>query len=485
MDRTPDEVLLQIFEHFSFDDLRLVLAVCSHWRGLGEQCRAFWSDIQTPRTASTRGGAPNIQPAPVALACRRITCTKGRLFTLRLKGVYPSLLSLAAQHMQHVEHLQVRLSRTEEFATLFECMCAVSAPSLRSLDLHDRVGYPGAVYCLCESPFAGGPSARLTRVRLSNVTLADDTPLAYFSGVRHVKYRQTHDFFSPEPPNFFVHFPALRSLSLDTPIRVDGRAFSDTELAVVRRFQGMDYSQLEYVELRGASGYLAQQTAWPLEPVRHILISVQTFTEFPFVPADAARCGHIVFARYRGHRTRCYLSWGNADWSISRTCLALALQVWNSAGSAGSYYHFNIHSTRDAEVRSASLPARLWKRCRVVLDRVRGLRALRIILGPGDALPTFGYERHIFCPDLRTLILRGEDAAIPVQLSRDAVVRFLTGDLGGLFFPLRLQLEGVELIGQGDGDFATYVNEVDAVDASAWSYLRVREIRRENEWPEI
>ncbi|EJD46306.1 hypothetical protein AURDEDRAFT_124090 [Auricularia subglabra TFB-10046 SS5] len=111
MERLPNELLLHIFDYFSFNELRAVVSTCSRWRALGERCREFWADIQTP-TSLPFVSTGRDQPTPASeLACRRISRTNGQNFTLHLRGLFPGFLAAVAQHLHHVKHLEVELTQ--------------------------------------------------------------------------------------------------------------------------------------------------------------------------------------------------------------------------------------------------------------------------------------------------------------------------------------------------------------------------------------
>ncbi|EJD32457.1 hypothetical protein AURDEDRAFT_155143, partial [Auricularia subglabra TFB-10046 SS5] len=293
MDRVPDELVLHILDSFGFNELQPALSTCSRWRALAQRCPAFWRDIQTPGSAE-----PNLDAA-TKLACARLEATNGRRFTLRLQGAYPEILSVVAQHMHHLEYLDAQIGSVDELSALNRALRLVQAPLLGTFRLTfgvDNGSEDEAPNFGTLSPglFSGAACPLLTRVMLADVALPRSSALPCFSAVTELRLLHNVDFLSAVTPDVFMHFPAVKSLSLGAPVMDIGSGFTEEQLEIIERFRTADYSQIEHIELLGQCWDLAEETAWPLEQIPHVFAESEECTSLPFLPSPLFKIGHIV-----------------------------------------------------------------------------------------------------------------------------------------------------------------------------------------------
>ncbi|EJD46293.1 hypothetical protein AURDEDRAFT_113679 [Auricularia subglabra TFB-10046 SS5] len=250
-------------------------------------------------------------------------------------------------------------------------------------------------------------------------------------------------------------------------------------MAIARRLRNADYSRLERIDLRDECWELAEHSGWPLEQVPHVSVDRDTCQAFPFLPDDLTDTYEVVFeARADG-----VIRVGNADWSFSRSCTLSCTVAHFMAGIsmfAAPTYDFGLEPLT-ADVRSASIPADVFPLAAGVLGWARGLDALRVVLSaPANPLNlgrAYDSRRpRLRCAELRTLVLRGDSA----RVAYGDVVRFASTDLDATF-PLRLDLEDVELHGERPADFEKHFSMVQTIDPDNWSYLAVRDMLNSND----
>ncbi|EJD46315.1 hypothetical protein AURDEDRAFT_184340 [Auricularia subglabra TFB-10046 SS5] len=477
MDRLPNELLLHIFDDFSFNELRAVVATCSRWRALRERCRGFWADIQTPKSLASAVAVGGGQRPTLAseLACLRISRTNGQKFTLHLRGLFPGILAAVAQHLHHVEHLKVELTCPDEMDEFVLAIRSVRARHLVTLSLRSCSYMPARP--LPHDLFSGMICPVLTSVCLVDVTLPTNVSLPCFSAATNVRYWPTNDFFFPNPPDFFTHFPSMRSLSLRGYVDGIDVGFTPRNLLAIGRFRIADWSRIERLELLDGCWELALYTSWPLAGVPHIVSEHPECETFPFIAPGRLTSAHIVFEDDSSIGP--CLRLGNDDWTFSRTCSLSDFDLSpgeTKDGFAEHYYNFHVDQSVDTRViQSATVAAGVWELCACILGQVANLKVLRVVLEPDGALPNLGYGRRILCADLTTLILRADgDPSLPTRVSYEDAAKFAMRELRALSFPLQLHLENIELVGERGREFATCFNAVAIEDAGCWSYLTLK-----------
>ncbi|EJD46320.1 hypothetical protein AURDEDRAFT_164553 [Auricularia subglabra TFB-10046 SS5] len=491
MDRLPDELLLQIIEGFSFNELLPVLGTSARWRALGQTCPAFWANIETPKSRGRNEPPARYEPSSeaVKLAVRRIKCTNARTFKLRLLGAYPTILDALAERVEYVRYLDVELGKVEEMDSFIHAMRFVAAPRLRALTIR-LLTYSEPCCILPPDFFSGELCQDLSRLCLSNVAPIDGDVLPCFSSVAELRLWPELDLLSAATPDVFAHFPSFRILSLSAPVLDIGSGFNSTQRDIIQVFRRADYSRLQYIELLSDCWDLADETSWPLEQVPHLLADNSECTSFPFLPAVTFQRSHIVFET-RDSEDGCIVRFGNEGWSFSRSC---TVDPWVNQTDSDSddaddavvdpYYDFQLDEPIAGSIQTASLPWEIWSPARFVLDDASNLRMLRIIIGPKQTMPRMGHKQSLRCPNLNTLTLRGDfDSAGTARIAYCDLAAFATAELTDVVLPLSLRLENVELHGEQPETFTKCFIDVQNRDPEAWSYLRTRNIfDRNDDW---